>query len=239
MLNINTESLALTPYPHLVQEQVFDQDFYRELKESYPDFGKANGWSRMSKDLIRGDSAFDEAVSSGPWKKLYGYFNSNSFIQDMVSLYKGTFDEAKLAIPIEDMNLIDYTETREWISARKVSEAIKEFDGNREDVFIRMDFGRGDTGYIRPNHLDWRHRICSILFYFDDPTEIEMEGGHFIIHDESGENGNIVSKTKPQNNQAILKLDNNDSYHSVDEITAISGERKTLYVAISSRGQVW
>jgi len=126
MLNINTESLALTPYPHLVQEQVFDQDFYRELKESYPDFGKANGWSRMSKDLIRGDSAFDEAVSSGPWKKLYGYFNSNSFIQDMVSLYKGTFDEAKLAIPIEDMNLIDYTETREWISARKVSEFLSQ-----------------------------------------------------------------------------------------------------------------
>lgn len=239
MLRIQSEALSKTPYPHLVQDQVFDPEFYEALKASYPEFGKAEGWSRMSKDLIRGDRAFDEAISAGPWKELYSYFNSSAFIRDMSSLFKGTFNEDELAVSLDDLNLIDYTETREWISARKVSEAIKHFDGNREDVFIRMDFGRGDTGYVRPNHLDWRHRICSILFYFDDPVETGMEGGHFIIHDEPGDDGNIVSKTKPKNNQAIFKVDNNDSYHSVDEITKIDGERKTLYVAISSRGQVW
>lgn len=239
MLNIDNNSMVVSPFPYLVQKGLFEPTFYQSLKALYPDFNSAAGWKRMSKDLMRGDDRFNEVVSGGPWKTLFNHLNSQAFVNNMVSLYGDKMQKDGLLVDPSSLRLTDYVETREWIGSHKVSKSVAEYDGDKSEVFIRMDFGVGETGYVRPPHLDWRHRVCSLLVYFDDPIETTMEGGRFIINEKNKDGFSTVGTLEPENNMGIFKLDNNNSYHSVSEVTAIEGQRKTLYIAVSSRGQVW
>ncbi len=239
MLNIDKSLLQDSPFPHLIQRGLFEPNLYKALKATYPEFNRAAGWNRMSKDLMKGDVDFAQAVSQEPWQEFHSYLNSSAFLNTMVDLFQGSFHRDGLTVDPFSLKMTDYVETREWIATNKVSEAIKAFQGNKEDVFVRMDFGIGEIGYKRPPHTDWRHRICSLLVYFDDPEELKMDGGRFIINTRENQEYPTASIVEPENNMGIFKLDSNTSYHSVDEVTAINGERKTLYIAISSRGQVW
>ena len=239
MLNIDPTKLQESPFPYLVQKELFDPEFYKELKATYPDFGKATGWSRMSKDLMRGDAEFAQTVSHGAWKTFFDYLNSSKFLNTMTGLFQKGLQSDDFLVDPKTLKLADHVETREWIATNKVSKAVADFQGARNEVFVRMDLGIGEKGYKRPPHLDWRHRVCSLLVYFDDPAETKMEGGKLIIHKPDGNGYSSVGVVEPENNMGVYKLDNNQSFHSVSEVTAIEGQRKTLYIAISSRGQVW
>jgi hypothetical protein len=239
MLNIDSAALQSSPFPHLAQRNLLDPEMYGELKATFPEFDTAVGWHRMSKDLMRGDPGFTEAVSHGAWKGLYGYLNSSFFLTAMVELFhEGLQSDDFLANP-NALKLTDHVETRDWIGGHNVGRAISDFRGALEDVFIRMDFGIGELGYSRRPHLDWRHRICSMLMYFDNPQETKMEGGRFLVHDNTRKDSPVIASLEPENNMGILKLDNNQSLHSVNEVTAIEGQRKTLFIGVSSRGRVW
>jgi hypothetical protein len=239
MLNIDPEELKVEPFPYLVQRELFDPDVYAELKATYPRFDAVAGWRRMSKDLMRGDAGFAEAVSRGAWKQFFDYLNSPVFVFTMIGLFQEGLQSDDFLADSRALRLIDYIETREWIASNRVGKSIAEFEGPLDEVFVRMDFGIGELGYKRPPHLDWRHRVCSLLVYFDDPEETRMEGGRFIVHGSAVSGHRTVAVVEPENNLGILKLDNNRALHSVNEVTAINGQRKTLYIGVSSRGRVW
>ncbi len=244
MLQIDKTQLKLKPFPHLVQKELFKPDFYDALKSSYPAFGKADEWSRMSRDLMRGDPLFEATISkTGPWNKLFQYFNSAAYLDDMLDLFGEHMLSSGLTVNPSELKIdTDYVETREWIATNKpISKTIQDYQGPREELFVRMDMGVGANDYYRPPHLDWRHRVCSLLVYFDDPQETHMEGGKFIINEQDSNTGKFsdVSTIEPENNMGIFKLDSNTSWHSVTKITNIDGERRTLYVPLSSRGNIW
>ena len=239
MFTINAATLQNSPFPYLVQRDLLDHKMYAELKATYPDFSASSGWRRMSKDLMRGDPGFTETVSRGAWRDLYEYLNSSSFLGTMMKLFAEGLQSDDFLADANSLKLTDYVETREWIGTHNVGKEIDNYQGALEDVFIRMDFGVGELGYVRRPHLDWRHRICSVLMYFDAPEETKMEGGRLLVHDNTRDGSPVVASLEPENNMGVLKLDNNEALHSVSEVTAIEGQRKTLYVGVSSRGRVW
>lgn len=239
MLHVESINLNEAPFPHLVQRQLFSPDLYAALKASYPEVSSVQGWSRMSKDLMRGDAGFAEATSSGPWRTFFDYANSFAFLDLMIGLFERSLHSAELMCDPSKLTLIDHVETREWMASGRVRREVADFQGPLEEVFVRMDFGIGEVGYERKLHLDWRHRLCSLLIYFDDPDETQLEGGRLRIHDSSVDGCPVVAEIAPENNMGIFKVDSNQAFHSVSEVTSILGQRKTLYVAISSRGQLW
>jgi hypothetical protein len=239
MLKIQKQNLRTAPFPYLVQPDLLEPSLYEQLKTTFPHFERAEGWSRMSKDLMKGDSLFEETVSKGPWKVLHDYFHSDRFLTAMADLFGTCVGSGELMVDLRSLRLSSYVEDRQCIGSGKLSASIAQYQGDKSEVFIRMDIGVGEQGYKRTNHLDWRHRVCSLLLYFDEASETGMVGGSFRINELRDGTYQTFAVVEPKNNLGILKLDNNMSYHSVDEITRIEGRRKTLYVAISSRGRVW
>ncbi len=239
MLNIDTSRLRTSPYPFLVQQDLLDADTFRALRSSYPVFERSPMWNRMTADLMKGDAGFDAAVSGGAWKQMFDYFHSRCFVDQMLSLYAGTQAAGALRVGMGGLRLTDHVETREWIAEGGVSQRVEAYGGDRSEIFIRMDFGVGESGYARATHVDWRHRICSLMLYFDDADETGMRGGSFRVEEFAGGKSTVRHSFKSRRNLGILKLDDNHSHHSVDEVTRIRGQRRTLYVAVSSRGRVW
>jgi len=82
VLNLSSEDIEIYPTPHIVQHEIFDGDFYRELERNFPEtdkfpINKEGDWYRMSRDLIRGDDAYTELINnSKAWAKLYHFINS-------------------------------------------------------------------------------------------------------------------------------------------------------------------
>lgn len=239
MLNIDKTNLRSHPYSYLVQPDVLPQDIFEELRESFPRFGKSAVWNRMSADLMKGDPGYADAISQGVWSRLHAHFHSQHFVDRMLGLFGGPQAIAGVTIDLAGVRLTDHVETREWIARGSVSARLESFDGDRGEVFIRMDLGLGEVGYERKTHCDWRHRICSVLIYFDDAEELEMEGGHFNVEEVIDGTVHVRESITSRKNLGIVKLDDNRSWHSVDKVTRIKGLRRTLYVAISSRGRIW
>jgi hypothetical protein len=239
MMNIDTANLRTTPFSHLAQPRVFDADFYSELRDSYPSFDRAAGWSRMTKDLMRGDPDFERALQSPAWKSFHDHVVSPAFLDEMTRLFRSELESPKFMANLDALRITDYIETRSELTSTSVPERIAEYSGPLEDLFVRMDFGVGEVGYSRPPHLDWRHRVCSALFYFDSATETSMVGGDLILHDTSTSVAAAHTTVRPEHNLAVLKLDDERALHSVSPITSITGQRRTVYVGLSSRGRVW
>lgn len=60
MLNLSSKSIETYPFPHIIQEEIFDSDFYKELEKFYISNNKfvahkkKNSANSHYQDLIRG-----------------------------------------------------------------------------------------------------------------------------------------------------------------------------------------
>jgi len=245
MLNISSKNLETYPYPHIIQENIFDLDFYKELEKDFPNINvfpphKGEDWYRMSRDLIKGDEAYTKLMNnSAAWKKLHNYIYSQKFVDLIISLFGMYFKEYGCLVNPQKANFVDHLESRQWMTFADVDKEIKKSKANPNDLFCRLDFGLGEIGYIKDIHLDWRHRLISLLIYFSDANEQKMEGGNFYLNKKENDDFKKVKAVKPKSNTAVLMLDTNNSYHSVDELKYSIGPRKSLYIAVSSRRNIW
>jgi len=157
----------------------------------------------------------------------------------VISLFGKYLKDYVCLVDPKKAKFIDHLESRQWMASFDVPKEIKKLKLDPNNLFCRLDFGLGEAGYIKPVHLDWRHRLISLLIYFSDADEQEMKGGNFYLNKKENGDFKRVKGVKPKKNTAVIMLDTNNSYHSVDKLKHSIGPRRSLYIAVSSRRCIW
>lgn len=87
-------------------------------------------------------------------------------------------------------------------------------------------------------HIDNSSRLFSMLIYFCDQSD--FNGGEFVIYETFPDNTLAPKSVIPlANNRAIISLQSNCAFHSVNEVIQCNAPRYALYLAIASRKRLW
>lgn len=233
---INLEGKIIKkPYPVLIQENFLNTDLYNELLKNFPkenDFGTA---FRMHGELTYPDVNYNKLLEKECWKKLHDYIYSRDFVDKILNYFNNELKEQKdLLINIDD---IEYELEYEGRDIKKKYDTTE----SNDKIYTRLDIGYGKDKYGKIGggggiHIDNRSRLFSMLLYFCDDND--FENGEFQIHD--CENNFIISeKIKPKHNLAIISIQNNQAYHSVNPVKKCKSPRYGLYMSIFSKRNLW
>lgn len=234
MINLN-ETIISQPYPILIQENFFDAELYKDLLKTFPHTSKFGKAFRMHGELTFPDYNYRKLLKNKSWNKLHNYIYSNQFVDKMLNYFS---DEIKLQKDIL-INVDDFEYKLEY-EGRKIN---KNYQINNVDKYLhtRMDIGYGIENYGQIGggggiHIDNYSRLFSILVYFCDTSD--FENGEFQVHDANN-NFNIVNKIKPKHNLAVISIQNNEAYHSVNPVKKCKKPRYSLYISIYCKQNLW
>lgn len=234
MINLNNKILN-EPYPILVQENFLEQEHYNELLKHFPkeeDFEKP---FRMHGELTYPDKNYKKLLEKECWKKLHNYIYSKDFVDKILNYFKNELNtQQDLLI---DINNLEFVLEYEGRNIRKTYNSNKK----KNNIFTRLDIGYGKDRYGKKGggggiHIDNRSRLFSMLLYFCDDND--FDNGEFQVHDYAN-NFNVVQKIKPKHNLAIISIQNNQAYHSVNPVTKCKNPRYALYLSIYSNNNIW
>ena len=81
------------PYPYVVIEDFFEENFYKELQNKFPsqtDFkSQLNKINRMNYDTSYEDKLYNELIKKqSEYNELHNYIYSSKFIEYFISLFK-------------------------------------------------------------------------------------------------------------------------------------------------------
>lgn len=263
ILNVSAEEIVADPYPHVIKKPFIQPDFYRQLKEEFPAdalfVGRPRAVARTGRDFFKGDPQFDEFLqNSQAWREFHNYFNSTAFLRFAFNLFGPHLERFQCKVDPDDAKLIDYTESRfalwrhKWLQNKLVRRIFGRHN-NYNLLFARFDIEQGTEGYAKPVHCDWPNRLLSMIVYFCDADEIQMEGGDLRIHkhieskpfceyerNPREEQTQIIETLRPRENLGLLFLCSNNSYHSVTKVSAMHDYRRFIYLNISSMADsIW
>ena len=93
MINKNQKlTKSNIPFPHVVIENFFDENFYNILEQNFPSEQKfqsiQNKVNRMNYDTTYGDTLYRELLDKNKeYKELHNYIYSNKFINYFLDLF--------------------------------------------------------------------------------------------------------------------------------------------------------
>lgn len=234
------------PYPYVVIEDFFEENFYKELQSKFPsqtDFkSQLNKINRMNYDTSYEDKLYNELIKKqSEYNELHNYIYSSKFIEYFISLFK---DDLKSEIKKKNLkDIFKYNinsnpyETKKIISKQDVK-----VNNIKKILYPRLDLGMGILGYGKKTggkgiHVDNPQRLISILIYFGGYKSIE--GGELRIWKKYKDKLTINNIIKPKPNVLVASVQSNISFHDVNPVTRINGTRNACYIAISSNNKIW
>lgn len=218
-----------TPFAHVLADDWLDGDLYGALRASFPECPPATGPTGFT--LFWGDPAYDRLIADSPaWGSLFRRFHSQAFVDHSLAQFADTFAR-EARIDLSDARYVPYQESR----ADKERPALRRVELAPDRLWVRLDIMQGLTGYTRAPHLDHRRRAVSLLLYFCDAEENEMEGGDLVLHGEEGEETVI----RPRHNRMVAFPCDNRSLHSVSPIVSQRAPRNFVQVTLSSSVDLW
>ena len=262
LFNLEHAELVLDPVPHIILHNALPTALFADLDATYPTellervsaaARRGEGWSRMDGELVRGDDEFAALLSASPaWAALHEHIASAAFVNAVLRKFNAPLLRRRgdLRVDPHALHFADHIETRAWMGASDVAEAIKRdpAPGGRDPaaLFARMDVGVGEVGYSKALHVDWRHRLASAIFYVSDAEANAMEGGVLQFHaprdpasGDAGGSAAVSLTVKPRANTLLLYLSTARSLHSVTRVVAQTAPRRALYIAVSSASRIW
>ena len=121
---------------------------------------------------------------------------------------------------------------------------INNFEKKSENFFLysRLDIGYGKKNYGILNggsgpHVDNPQRLISILIFFRGFSSIQ--GGEHRIYEKKDNKLVVFESFEPKKNRLIASVQKNNSFHGVNPIKDISGQRNACYLAISCTKKIW
>ena len=236
------------PFPHVVIENFFDENFYNILEQNFPSEQKfqsiQNKVNRMNYDTTYGDKLYRELVDKNKeYKELHNYIYSNKFINYFLDLFSQNInDEMDKNFMIH--NVFNFKKHPEPFEISGIID--KKTHGETNDIKIlypRLDIGMGKENYgVKTGgkgiHIDNPQRLISILFYLGGYKSIDG-GDHRIWKVKNDDELEISKIIKPKPNLLIASLQNNVAFHDVYPIKKIDGSRNAFYIAISSSTKIW
>lgn len=250
----NAEKTA-TPFPHFAINGVFDADEYRTLLDQQP---SAEVWDTLSGEFqggrrrLKGDAYKAFLAGSPAWSRFDAYVHSPAFVQSFLNVYADDIATRAPAIMDGDWQLCDGPVPKpdgSWRS--KVGAVLGRISGNAE-LYVDLDFSRGETGYWNEAHADRNFRVAVILIYLCDQKEENLTGGELVLYEKRPgitdaqvdsrinrfPDPSLIQPFKEfplRHNTGVSFLAVENSFHGVNRITSTSGFRKFLYIAISSK----
>jgi len=237
---IGESELRRSPYPHVAIEGALTD--YAALLQAFPEEGQFGPQLRMHGDLTYPEPNYMALVEGEPsYRAFHDWVYSPDFIRRFLAVFDEPiqraldagelrFDPRSLPIRPEPFEFRD-----ELISPDNVQ------DGEAF-LFPRLDLGIGRKDYGLVNggagiHVDNLTRLVSVLVYMDDNTT--MEGGEHRMYRLEGLNPVIEHVYRPAGNLMVASLQSNLALHDVNPVTAITGVRKAMYMAVSCSTELW
>ncbi|KAI9026107.1 hypothetical protein DFJ74DRAFT_663219 [Hyaloraphidium curvatum] len=252
--------LDADPFPHIFMDRIFDPDFYSQLAAGFPDIPAAvaaDGQNIGQKSIIFGSPGYLKVIDSSPaWKRLHDWVASQAAVDWGFRAYAPHLEawrgEANCTVP-DKPRYQSYLEDPKK-TPRKLDFLYGVRSGRIDPpphhdparLYSRMDFFHGKAGvYWLPAHLDWPHRLFSILIYFSDTSP--ASGGAFRALVPTGQlpNGSKTFRPArtyhPRSNQAISHLSAlPTAWHGADLFAGDggAGERRLVQVQVSMHQSV-
>jgi hypothetical protein len=234
------------PFPHIIIENFFTDNFYSELEKYFPKSDKflenENKVGRMHGDTTFGDTLYNNLLNnSKAYNSLHNWVYSDNFIKFFINFFENEFQyQDDLLYNPKEFDLVS--------KPVEIGSVFNNYNFEKQKVkpyvYSRLDIGYGgknygvDTGGRGP-HIDNPQRIISILFYVGGFKKI-TGGQHRLYKISTKKNELEVYKTyEPKRNSLIASLQNNFAFHDVNPITDIDGQRNAFYLAISSSKRIW
>lgn len=250
MINFKKTEKFQQPYPFIIIEDFFDEDFLSDILGEFP---KHNEFINFKKTMINrrflsndNPDFYNYINKKNFWFKFYKKINNYSFYKNILDLLldgdKQYYKFYKLPF-FEDFhkkNKIKFNLNYYLQEITQIIPRIKFFNFFRKltkkilykknvqnsGVYLRFDISSASNGYFRSSHTDSDGTILAFLVYLEDQVNIGGTGGDFIINDDKS---NKIMSIAPKKNKAFFFLSNNKSFHSVSKIINASGWRKFIY----------
>ena len=137
---------------------------------------------------------------------------------------------------INDKALLKYTLYRFYRSCLRKIKFSKVFNFNKKPLEILFDVSKAGNGYKREIHRDSDNRFIVFLIYIKNLEQSSSSsGGNFdIYHNEQNQNETEVKlkkikSIKPEAGKLIAFLNEDQSFHAVDEMKNFEEYRYFLY----------
>ena len=144
ILTIQSQDIAMEPFPHIIKDGFIEPSLYLRLKQEYPSdemFDRSSSaGARAGRDLYRGDADYETFLASSPaWQELHSYLNSALFVEQILSLFGNFLSRYECYTDPKLAHFIDYVEPREELKHRsRVVQKVQE-------TFMR---------YSKPRHVN-------------------------------------------------------------------------------------
>ncbi len=226
------------PYPHVVVKGALDR--LDELNADFPSKDRFGPTIRMDGDLTSGDPGYEELIGQSP---AYGALHRQVYSPEFVNAFLELF-RAPIECACENKELLADPFKLKIISEpveRRISG--QSFVGSGEPfLYARFDVGYGAAGYGVHNggrgiHVDNLPRLISILIFLNTPRS--MVGGIHRLYGLCRNQPVLRKEYRPVSGLLIASLQSNRAFHDVEPITAIDGERRAFYMAVSCSIPIW
>lgn len=255
MINLNKTKIFQNPFPILVVENFFEDNFLDLLLKEFPKNEEFIFFKKtmVNRRFLSNDNPdfYNYINKNKNWSKFYKLINSSDFYKKILNLLlvdKNFFNKIT-EVPFHknlykkdkfNFNLSYYLRemTQQMPRNRLVNylrkytkKIINKNNKNKNHIYLRFDISSASNGYHREPHTDSDGTIFAFLVYLEDQKNIGGSGGELIIHDKDLKISKIFT---PKKNKAIFFLSNQSSYHSVSKIIDAKGRRNFIYGGYSS-----
>ena len=243
MLRLQNLELMYEPYPIGCAAQVFIDEDYTALVDSYPDAGlfvhKPDTGDKFSLSEFNNPAGYDDFISGNPnWKRFHSYIKSDEFITGTLEYLKSV----NVDLGLRRVLPVSQKKTRKTsIISRILRKTV---------LSTRFEFSmiNGQGGYLRP-HTDHHNKLITLVLSMvkqgewkdewgggtqvclpKDRTAIFNHVNNYMEFDEVD-----IQHNYPFNpNQCILFVKTYNSWHQVAPLTATDDShlRKTLTINI-------
>ncbi len=230
MINLNNQKIFYDPYPHALFMDVFNEKFYKDLCNEFPenenfdkfDLDKQNLLKQKKFVLNDKNRSFKSILrKSKSLNLLYNHLVSQKFKIEIMRL----LEEKNILFPNHEKN------ESFFLKIRKKIKNIKNFG-------FELSMISSDGGFIKP-HTDGPDKLISFVIPIvedDNFSKIENSGTKILIPIDEQYKYNYVNKTVPfeatqtvreipfSKNQIFLFLKTHNSLHSVGPMKQINSK---------------
>ncbi len=168
---------------------------------------------------------------------LKNYFKKKNLLKNDIIYKKISESRVKLIPTLSIFKFLIYRIYKNFIRIIKYS---KIFYPKKKPLELLFDFSRAGNGYINDVHKDSNSRFVVFILYLNSLEINEhASGGDFHVHRKIKDEKNLstpilnsyetIDVIKPAPGKLIIFLNEDDAYHSVNEMKNFDGYRYFLY----------
>jgi hypothetical protein len=236
MVNLNKYRVYYEPFPHMVFEDVFDQEFYNKICKEFPSIERLEALGNKVKNEIKQEKfIFDNSAKkqseflnfikkTNNIKLLYNYITSKKFNNEINEILLN--------------NHIDLGITK-LLNKKSLKNKVLDFLFNiKISTTVEFSIMKSNSGFLKP-HTDGSNKIFSFVIPIIDDDKIlkaQNIGTSIRITTDDKYKYNLKNKTVPfeltqeireipfKRNQLLLLIKTHNSLHSVGPITSEASE---------------